>query len=144
MLSCKKEKLSASLRRITSKDFGGFYYLNCLHPFQTENKLRSENCKKHDHCDIKMCIEIGKILKYIQGLKSIRSPFAFYPDTKSLLEKIHACKNNPKNMSTIKVDKHTTCFTQCEFDETKITLITSEVNTVCKDFVKFQKSTYQI
>ena len=30
------KKLSALLRRITSKCHGDFYYLNCLHSFATE------------------------------------------------------------------------------------------------------------
>ena len=40
-------KLSVLLRRITSKNNDDFCYLNCLHFFRTENKLKSyENvCK---------------------------------------------------------------------------------------------------
>ena len=32
------KKLSALLRGITSKHYGDFYYLNCLHSFATEKK----------------------------------------------------------------------------------------------------------
>ena len=37
-LPCSK-KLSALLRRITSKHKADFYCLNCLHAFRTKNKL---------------------------------------------------------------------------------------------------------
>ena len=40
VLSCSKN-LSALLRGITSKNHGGFYCLNCLHSFVTENKCES-------------------------------------------------------------------------------------------------------
>ena len=33
------KKLSALLREITSKHYGDFYCLNCLHPFRTKSKL---------------------------------------------------------------------------------------------------------
>ena len=115
----QKEKLSALLRGITSKHTGDFYCLISLHPFQTENKFKSQNCKNHDHCDIKMSKEISKILKYIPGQKSIKSSFAFYPDAESFPEKIHPRKKNPENLSKAKLDQHATCFTQCVFDETK-------------------------
>ena len=35
------KKLSALLRKIMSKHHSGFYYLNCLHSFATENKRES-------------------------------------------------------------------------------------------------------
>ena len=35
-----EKKLSALLHGITSKRKGGFYCLNCLHSFRTENKLK--------------------------------------------------------------------------------------------------------
>ena len=37
----RNKKLSALLRRITSKNNGDFYCLNCLHSFRTKNKLES-------------------------------------------------------------------------------------------------------
>ena len=41
------KKLSRVLRGITSKHYGDFYCLNCLHSFRTENKLKSHEkiCK---------------------------------------------------------------------------------------------------
>ena len=35
------KKLYSLLNRITSKNKDDFYYLNCLHSFRTENKLKS-------------------------------------------------------------------------------------------------------
>ena len=49
VLSCSK-KLSAFLREITSKHYSGFYCLNCLHSFATENKRESHK---------KICINKG-------------------------------------------------------------------------------------
>ena len=39
--------------------------------------------------------EFDNILKYNQGQKSMEIPFVTYVDTKSLLEKLQACDNNP-------------------------------------------------
>ena len=48
------KQLSALLHGITSKHKGGFYCLNCLHSFRTENKLKShEKCVK-----IKISVEL--------------------------------------------------------------------------------------
>ena len=46
------EKLSALLRGKTSKHYGDFFYLNCLHSFRTKNKLESH--KKV--CENKACL----------------------------------------------------------------------------------------
>ena len=43
-LTVKKQhyiKISALLREVMSKHHGGFYCLNCLHSFATENKRES-------------------------------------------------------------------------------------------------------
>ena len=45
------KKLSTLLKRITSKNHGDFYCLNCLHSFRTENKLKP-------HVKIKMFVEL--------------------------------------------------------------------------------------
>ena len=42
MALCCSKKLSALFYRNTSKYYGGFYCLNCLHSFRTENKLKSQ------------------------------------------------------------------------------------------------------
>ena len=61
-LFCSK-KISALLHGVTSKHKGDFYYLNCLHSFRTENKLKShENvCKNKDFCGIAMSSEKDNI-----------------------------------------------------------------------------------
>ena len=42
------KKLSALVRGITSNHDGDFYYLNCLHSFKTECRLRKdENVCRH-------------------------------------------------------------------------------------------------
>ena len=52
-LSCIK-KLSALLHKITSETKGGFYCLNCLYSFRTENKLKS-----HEKvCKIKISVKL--------------------------------------------------------------------------------------
>ena len=50
-----------------------------------------------------------------------------YADLKSLLEKISTCHNNPKKLSTAKINKHTasgySLFTHCSFIQQKISFI---------------------
>ena len=47
------KKLSALLKRITSKHDGDFYSLNCVHSFRTKSKLDSHKkvCKNKDFCN---------------------------------------------------------------------------------------------
>ena len=47
-------KLSALLRRITSKNVGNFYYLNCLRSFKTKNKFQcqKELCQNKEFCNV--------------------------------------------------------------------------------------------
>ena len=70
--------------------------------------------------------EDNKIIKYNEGEKSIRSPFIIYADLECLLEKINTCYNNPKELSTSEINKHTPSgyllFTHCSFDKTKTKL----------------------
>ena len=67
--------------------------------------------------------EDNKILKYNHGEKSMKAPFTIYADLESLLEKMNTCHNNPKKLSTTKINKHTpssySFFTHCSFDTTK-------------------------
>ena len=117
--------LSALLRKITSTNYGGFYFLNCLHSFRTESKLENHKnvCKNHDNCYIEMPKEDTKILKYNHREKSMKAPFIIYSDLESLLERINNCYNNPEKSSTVKINLHTACgyslFTHCTFDTTK-------------------------
>ena len=57
------KKLSAFLRGIMSNYHGGFYCLNCLHYFATENKCESHKkvCENKDFCNIVMPSEDTKI-----------------------------------------------------------------------------------
>ena len=54
-LPCSK-KLSALLRGITSKHYGDFYCLNCLHYFRTKSKLDWHNkvCENQEFCNVIM------------------------------------------------------------------------------------------
>ena len=83
-LSCSK-KLS-TIRGITSKHYGDFYCLNCLHSFRTENKLKSyeEVCKNKDFCGIAILSE-KDILEFNQYMKPEKMPYVVYADTESLI-----------------------------------------------------------
>ena len=63
------KSLSALLRGITSNNNGGFYCLNCFHPFRTRNKLKKHKsvCENHDYCYLEIPGEDNKILKYNHG-----------------------------------------------------------------------------
>ena len=110
---CKKwhyhavKSLSALLRRMTSTNDGYFYWLNCLHSYSTKEKLKEhENvCKDHDYCYIEMPNENNKILKYNNGEKSKKVPLIICADMDSLLEKMSTSHNNPKKLSTTKINK---------------------------------------
>ena len=53
----------------------------------------------------------------------MKGPFITYGDLESLLEKMSTCCNNPKKLSTAKINKHTpsdySLFTYFPFDRTK-------------------------
>ena len=65
----------------------------------------------------------NNIIKYNQGEKSIKLPFAVYADLECLLEKMSTCQNNPNESSTTEINKHVpsgySLFTHCSFDQTK-------------------------
>ena len=65
VLSCSK-RLSALLRGTTSKHFGVFYCLNCLHYSRRKSKLESRNkvCDKKDFCNVVIPSEDTKILEF--------------------------------------------------------------------------------
>ena len=74
-LSCSK-KLSALLRRITSKHYDNFYCLVCLHFFATEKNLNHiKICENKDFCNVIMPSEVIKILEFDQYQKPDKSPF---------------------------------------------------------------------
>ena len=65
------KKLLALLRGITSKHYGDFYCLSCLHSFGTNNKLESHKkvCKNKNFCNVIILSEDTKILEFNQYQK---------------------------------------------------------------------------
>ena len=102
------KNLSALLRAITSKYYGDFYCISCLHFFRTKSKLESHKtvCENKDFCCVLMLPEGNKLLQFNQYQKSVEWPFIIYADLEYLIEKIDGCKNNPENSSIIKRSKH--------------------------------------
>ena len=102
---CLVKKLSALLLRITSKHYGNFYCLNCLHSFRAENKFKSHEkvCKNNDFCGIIMPSKNNNILEFNQYLKSDKMSYIIYTDMESLIKKIGRCPSNPQNSSTTKI-----------------------------------------
>ena len=76
------KKLSVLLRGITSKHYGDFYCLNCLHSFRTENKLESHKrvCENKGFCNIIMPSEDTEILQFDHYQKFDKGPFTIYAD----------------------------------------------------------------
>ena len=86
-LSCHK-KLSALVRGITSNHDGDFYYLNCLHSFKTECRLRKDEivCRHYYYYYTEVSNKSDNILKCKHGEKSMKVPFIIYVYMKKLLE----------------------------------------------------------
>ena len=67
--------------------------------------------------------EDNKILKFNHGENSMKVPFIIYADLESLLEKMNTCQNDPKKLSTTKINEHApsghSLFTHCSIDATK-------------------------
>ena len=99
------QKKSTLLHRITSKNKGDFYCLNCLHSFRTENELKSHEkvCENKHFSWIVMPSEKDNILELNQYLKSDKMPYTIYADIESLIKKIDGCANNRENSSTKKL-----------------------------------------
>ena len=119
------KNLSRLLRGITSNHKQDFYYLNCFHPYRTENKLEAHKkiCENHDYCQVEMPNKNNNIIKYNHGKKSMKLPFVIYADLECLLEKMSTCINNLNESSTTKINKQTpsgySIFTHCSFDTSK-------------------------
>ena len=73
VLSCSKN-LSPLLQGITSKHNDDFYYLDCLHSFRIENKLKPHEkvCKIKDFCGIVMPSEKDNICPRIKSTYVVR------------------------------------------------------------------------
>ena len=95
------KKLSALLRRITSKHHGDFDCLNCLHSFTTKSNLQSHNrvCENKYFCIVIIPSEDTKMLELNQYQKSDKAPFIIYADLECKIEKIDEWKNDPENSS---------------------------------------------
>ena len=119
------KNLSRLLRGITSNHAGDFYCLSCFCAYSTKNKFEAHKklCENHNYCHVEMPTKDNSAIKYNQGEKSIKLPFAIYADLECLLEKMSTCQNNPNESSTTEINKHTpsvySIFTHCSFDETK-------------------------
>ena len=68
---------------------GDFYDLDYIHPFKTENKLKSPEkvCKNKDFCGIAMPSEKNKILEFNQHMKSDKMPYIIYADMEFLIKR---------------------------------------------------------
>ena len=66
------------LRGVTSNHNGDFYCLNCFNSYSTKTKLEAhkKTCENHDYCRVEMPIKENNTIKYNQGEKSIKLPFA--------------------------------------------------------------------
>ena len=108
MVSYCSKKLSTSLRGITSKHSGDFYYFNCFHSFRTKSKLESHKkvCENKDFCNVVMPSEDTKILELNQYRISDKALFIIYVGLESLIVKTDACKNNPEKSFMKKVSEH--------------------------------------
>ena len=70
------KQLSTLLRGITSKYYGDFYCLICLHSFRTENnKCLEKVCKNKYFCGIVPPSEKDNILEFNQYMKSDKMPY---------------------------------------------------------------------
>ena len=56
-----------TIKRITWKNNGDFYYLDCLHSFRTKSKLESHRkvCENKDFCNVIILCKGTKILELI-------------------------------------------------------------------------------
>ena len=70
--------------------------MNCLHSLRTYNILRKHErlCENKDYCYVEMPTKKNNILKYSDGMKSLRIPFAIYADLECLLLKQQSSQNN--------------------------------------------------
>ena len=67
------KKLSALLRRITSKHYSNFSCFNCLYSFTTKNKLEPHKylCEYKDFCNVILPSEDTKILELFMQVLSV-------------------------------------------------------------------------
>ena len=75
---CPTKSLSRLFNGITSNHNGDFYCMNCLHSFRTYNILKKHEklCEDNDFGKVEMSDKKNNTLKYSDGTKSLRIPFA--------------------------------------------------------------------
>ena len=78
-LSCSKIA-TALLRGITSKHYGYFYYLNCLHSFRIKNKLESHRKLRKNKGCCNIIISYVEVSEFNKYQKSDKAPFIIYGD----------------------------------------------------------------
>ena len=91
---------------------GDFYDLDYIHPFKTENKLKSPEkvCKNKDFCGIAMPSEKNKILEFNQHMKSDKMPYIIYADMEFLIKRHRwMCKQSRKLFNKKKLREHVLC-----------------------------------
>ena len=119
------KSLCGLLRGITSNHKEYFYCLNCFCSYSTKNKLEAHKkiCENHNYWHVEMPTKDNNTIKYNRGEKSIKLSFVFYADLECLLEKMSTCQNNPNELSTAEINKHTplgySLFTHCSIDKSK-------------------------
>ena len=102
------KKISALLRGITSKNNGGFYFLNGFHFIRTKNKHNwyKRVCGNIFFSNVIMPSADTKILEFDQYQKPDETPFIIYADLERIIKRIDRCKNNAENLSATKVSEH--------------------------------------
>ena len=76
------------LRGKTSKHYGDFYCLNCLHSFAIENKCESRKnlFENKDFSNVLMPSKDSKIIEFNQYQKYDKVPFVIYADIEYLID----------------------------------------------------------
>ena len=66
-------------------------------------------CENNDFCKVDILDKKHNILKYSDGMKSLRMPFVIYADLECLLIKKQSCQNNPDKSYTEQKAIHKPC-----------------------------------
>ena len=74
------KSLKRLCRGATSNHDGDFYYMNCLHSFRTNNRLKEHErlCESHKPCELIMLNEGKNIIKYNSGEKYLPAANTIY------------------------------------------------------------------
>ena len=136
------KSLSGLLQGITSNLDGDHYCMNCLYLHATKNKLKSHEsvCENHVYCHMLVTKEGKNIFRCNQVRKPLKILFILYAEKKFLLEKNLACDNNPEEVFTAKISKHTV---DVHYLYT-VHLIAVKANTIFKEELTTWKSFVQV